>query len=145
MVGKRESLSGSTKPAERPLGLSRGAGFEGPAGVFAGHGADMTEKLRSPKLTSAGIARIYHRMNIALLTDELNPPVSGSNIDVRTVRQSRTRTGLGRQRRRRIRRPATTDQVLRELSLKARSAPDCCLLCENARKMMLSQTGEAEL
>ena len=104
------------------------------------------ENLKSPKLTSAGIARIYHRMNIALLTDELNPPVSGSDIDVRTVRQSRTRTGgLGRQRRLQIRRPATTDQVLRELSPKARSAHDCCLLCENARKMMLSQTDEAEL
>ena len=91
-----------------PSWLSHGAGFEGPAGVFAGHGADMMELLEPSKEVSE-------------------------------------RTGLGRHRRRRIRRPATTDQVLRELSLKARSAPDCCLLCENARKMMLSQTGEAEL
>ena len=95
MVGKRESLSGSTKPVERPLGLSRGAGFKCPAGVFAGHGADMMELLEPSKEVSE-------------------------------------RTGLGRQRRRQTRRPANTDQVLRELSLKARSAPNCCLLWSNA-------------
>ena len=78
----------------RPLGLSRGAGVECPAGVFAGHGADIMEKLRSPKLMSTAISRISHRINFSPLTGGKHLPVSGLIDDICFQWQFFARTGL---------------------------------------------------
>ena len=97
-------LSRSTKPAERPLGLSRGAGVECPADVFAGHGAPMMKFVRppqprnvtrsSPKPVSATTGRMSHKIKLDPLTGGKNLPVSGLIDDICFQWQFFARTGL---------------------------------------------------